>query len=136
MSYLWSVPSGGFIQSGQGTAIAKIGAYSYASSGTINVSANPVCGVRIFEDKYVTIGTGGAQLRTYDENGNETFDELDSSQEEVSVSVYNLATGQKVAVFECITINSLPDLSSVPSGMYILQYQIDGTEKTTKIIKQ
>ena len=134
--YTWSVPSGWFIQSGQGTSMASLGAYSNGSPGWVSVSAYPVCGQTIYGSQFVMVTSGGSQYRVI-EDGNllkEIF--VDNNLIETSVEIYSLLNGQQIMSFTCLSPNDNVDLSSIPKGVFLVRFQSEKNEGTLKLLKQ
>lgn len=144
LTYTWTMPGTGSIQSGQGTN--AISATWGSAAGSVVVKANNACGssgnktlavalnaCRPALDQdltpalslYPNPGTGKYALATENLTG------------KMKVSVYNML-GTQVAEFsvEDATLMTEFNISDQPAGVYMVKFQSDSFRKDLKVIKQ
>ncbi|WP_297337946.1 hypothetical protein [Algoriphagus sp.] len=154
LSYYWytSAPAGSGITicSGQNSHLVTVSASSGAPSFYLNVSTPNLCGIPANASKYITVsGDGGGPIARVSSGAEALFylNPLISNQvnfripetadtDILNVTIMNSADAIPVMFLECWRSSEPIDVSTLKSGVYIVNYVLDGKIRNAKLIIQ
>ena len=144
LTYTWTMPGTGSIQSGQGTN--AISATWGTAAGSVIVRANNACGSSANKTQAVTLNAcrtsldeeAVPSLSLYPNPGTGKYSLVtESLTGKMNVSVYNML-GTLVTEFSVEDSSLMTELNitNQPSGVYMVKFQSDSFRKDLKVIKQ
>jgi hypothetical protein len=144
VSYSWSLPGTGTIQSGQGSS-AILSTWG-TTAGNVSVKAANACGLSSARTKSVVLNAcrmevGNApvpDIRIFPNPGRGRFFlEAENLSGSMEIRVYNT---MGVLVFQSEEANSLDqkeiNLENLPAGMYMVKVKSEGFTSDLKMVKQ